>query len=129
MNQFLAVDARTEVRIIKQYAVHAQDVRDQVVGEDGQLAKIVETPQSVTVEGERKVGGGDLRALVERDAIPAILRDVVEEGHRAEQPDQLLRGISGALDQRSKTSAIRVDQQAPEVVQGGRESLHQFASD
>ena len=48
-------------RVVAQHAVAAQHVRDEVVGEDRQAVEVAEARDA----GERQVGGGDLRALVE----------------------------------------------------------------
>src|SRR5258705_7392507 len=84
---------------------------------------------SPAVEGAREVGGGELSAFVERNALVTEMRDVIEERHRGEPPHQSLGRISGALDKRGETSAVRVDQQATQIVQSDRESLHQFVSE
>jgi len=109
---FLAVDARGEVRVVTEDAVHAQNVRDQVVGEMVSSARSSKRPDPWRRRRARG-RGRELSAFVERHALVAVLRDVIEERHRTQQPDQCLGGISGALDKRCKASAIRIDQQTP----------------
>ena len=55
---------RRQAVVIDEHAVAAQDVRDEVVGEDRQAVQVFEAGDT----GEREVAGGDLGALVE----PAI---------------------------------------------------------
>ena len=93
------VDERGEVGRVGEHAVEAQDVRDQVVGEDGQPIDVGERRDA----GERQVVGGDLRPLVEAR--------IVEERHLARQrAREALGGAAGLVDD---LSAVRSPSHVP----------------
>ena len=63
LDQLLGVDAGDERVVELEHAVEPEHVRDEVVGEQGQAVEVVAGREA----GQREVGGGDLRALEERD--------------------------------------------------------------
>ena len=75
-----------------------QHVRDEVVGEQRQ-------PVEVVAGGEpwqREVGGGDLRALEERDLVAVVGRDVVPGRPSSRARRELLDGVVGAGEARGR---------------------------
>ena len=84
---------------VHEHAVEAQDVRDEVVGEDRQAVDVRELDDA----REMQVVGGDLGALEEAD--------VVEERHRREP---LRDALGGRLEHAQRR---RLAQEEPEVVE------------
>jgi hypothetical protein len=113
LQQLAGVDPPLELRLVSEDAVHAQDVRDQVVGEDREPVEVVELGDA----GEREVVGGDLGALPE----PLV----VEEGHLGEGLRQPLGRAAGRPD-RIQRAALA--EPVAEVVEGLRVQGHQFVA-
>ena len=103
-----------------------QDVRHQVVGEDGELVEVVEPAPAFVLEGEAQVGGGQLRALHERHLVAVPDLDVVEERHDAQDRDQLFRLVPRAFHQLRRVAAEARQQQRAQVVQRLGEQAHQL---
>src|SRR5215208_5771470 len=101
--QLARVDVSRQVRVVAQHAVHAQNMRHHVVGEDRQAVKVVE----VGDRGQREVAGHDLRALVEAA--------VGEELHASgELPGQALGRPARRVDRLERRTAR---EEAPELAQ------------
>ena len=88
----LGIDVLGQSRVVDEDAVAAQDVRDEVVGEDREAIEVAEAHDA----GEREVGGHDLRPLVEAAVVEhrhpggEVLREPlgrpVRLAHRLERP-------------------------------------------
>jgi hypothetical protein len=85
LEELAGVDAAGQLRVVTEHAVHAQHVRDEVVGEDREAVEVGEVGDA----GEREVVGRDLGALPEAP--------VVEEGHLGEGLRESFRGRSQHL--------------------------------
>ncbi len=72
LEQRAGVDASHEVVVELEHAVDAQDVRDEVVGEQRQAVEVVRGRDA----RQREVGGGDLGALEQRHVAARVGRDV-----------------------------------------------------
>ena len=92
LEQLAAVDARRQRLVEHQHAVEAQHVRQEVVGEDGQLVDVVEGRDA----REHEVVGRDLGALEEAG--------VVEERHALGQLGGEARG--GAIGGRDQLQRV-----------------------
>ena len=123
--ELLAVDAGGELRRVAEHALHAQHVRDQVVGEERELAEIAECAGATPAEGQRQVGAGDLGALVEGHADLPVAGDVRVARHSRERADERVGGAARGLDRpREPAAEVRAEEPA-EVREGARELRHE----
>ncbi len=81
--------------MVTEYPVQSQDVGDKVVSEDCQTVDVVEPAGSLPIEGEVKVGDGNLRAFEKLDVYPFVECRIIEEGQPGKKFYQLLGGVSG----------------------------------
>ena len=106
------VDVGRQALVVDEHALAAQDVGDEVVGEDRQRVEIVELGHAA----ERKVARRDLRALVEPLVLP----------HRHAAREQLGHPHGRAVGGRDDVERVAVAEEAPELAQGLRVERHQL---
>ena len=110
--QLAGVDARREPRVVDEDALDAQDVGDEVVGEDREPVEVGEARDA----GQGEVAGDELRALVE--AAVVVHRHAARE--RLGQPDG---GAAGGADEVQRAALA---QERPEPAQRLGEEGHEL---
>jgi hypothetical protein len=122
LEQDARVDARDELRVGLEHAVEAQDVGDEVVGEQRQGGEAAGGGDP----GEGKVRGGDLRALEERHLLAVVGRDVAPAGPARQPRREPLRGAVPAAGEREERPVLLIADALAELAQVGGEQRHQL---
>jgi hypothetical protein len=122
VDQLARLDPRDERGVEAQDAVEAQDVGDQVVGEERQAVELLELGGA----GEREVGGRDLRALEERDLATVVGRAVGEAVPGGQQLDERGGRAPRRLDDAEEAAAVLVGDASAEIVECAGEERDQL---
>src|SRR5207253_575937 len=105
----LTLDALGHHLVEGQDSVQVQDVRNQVVGEQGKALQAAEAP-----DREFQVGRSDLGPLVDGHREAAIRMYVIEEGHLRQQPSQRFGLESARLQEGLVAAAMVLEEMAAE---------------
>lgn len=115
-NQLFPFDPPGKVFMVHEDSIDTQDVRHQVVSENRQLIEVVKFSPALIAKSKGKIGGHQLRALVEGNSPGTPRFYIFKERHCRQLLDKSLRASMNAFDQRRVAASIAVQEQTAQVV-------------